>query len=194
MVNSSTCFLSTFDLLVPHNISFKGNGRNGQNLAEEIGLMFWHVCYISTRDGLDEKSFSIWTYNIFADLQDVANICFPNFSKQCSVFCRQFGKWNFSINIIEMKKRRRKQIIQIICQSDILSPFQEIPNAFYREPSTLHGVLTKFSHTGRSPLVFIVSDSHGGKSNVLSLFPSDVQDNLGVHNIRWAQQMSYEYL
>ncbi|XP_071481845.1 cell cycle checkpoint protein RAD17-like [Diadema antillarum] len=60
---------------------------------------------------------------------------------------------------------------------------EDIPNAFYRDPSSLHAVLTRFSYTGRCPLVFIVSDSHGGKSNALSLFPADVQSNLRVHNI-----------
>ena len=37
--------------------------------------------------------------------------------------------------------------------------------------------------TGRSPLVFIVSDSNGRESNERLLLPKDVQAELGIQNI-----------
>ena len=41
-----------------------------------------------------------------------------------------------------------------------------------------------YQQTGRSPVVFIISDSHHGDSNVHKLLPKDVQYKLGIHNIR----------
>ena len=42
-----------------------------------------------------------------------------------------------------------------------------------------------YQQTGRSPVVFIISDSHHGDSNVHKLLPKDVQYKLGIHNIRY---------
>ena len=66
--------------------------------------------------------------------------------------------------------------------------FQDIPNAFYRDPQSFHNVLRKFTINGRSPLVFIISDTYGGESSAYKLFPKDVQGSLGVENVRWGQQ------
>ncbi|XP_022097189.1 cell cycle checkpoint protein RAD17-like isoform X2 [Acanthaster planci] len=60
---------------------------------------------------------------------------------------------------------------------------EDIPNAFHRDPQTFHNILRKFTSTGRSPLVFIISDSYGGESSAFKLFPKDVQGSLGVDNI-----------
>ncbi|XP_038068442.1 cell cycle checkpoint protein RAD17-like [Patiria miniata] len=60
---------------------------------------------------------------------------------------------------------------------------EEIPNAFYRDPQTFHNILRKFTTTGRSPLVFIISDSYGGESSAFKLFPKNVQGSLGIDNI-----------
>ena len=61
---------------------------------------------------------------------------------------------------------------------------EDLPNIVFRDPQSFHNILRKFRNTGRCPLVFIVSDSHGSESNALKLFPKDVQDSLGVYNIR----------
>ncbi|XP_054764183.2 cell cycle checkpoint protein RAD17-like [Lytechinus pictus] len=92
--------------------------------------------------------------------------------KQFQDFLKRANRYP-ALSLVGEQEERAKKVVLV----------EDIPNAFYRDPSSLHAVLTRFSLTGRSPLVFIVSDSHGGKSNVLSLFPSDVQDNLAVHNI-----------
>lgn len=60
---------------------------------------------------------------------------------------------------------------------------EDLPNVFFREATKLHEVLSSYQLTGRSPVVFIVSDSHHGDSNVHKLFPKDVQYKLGIHNI-----------
>ncbi|XP_071800294.1 cell cycle checkpoint protein RAD17-like isoform X1 [Asterias amurensis] len=60
---------------------------------------------------------------------------------------------------------------------------EDIPNAFYRDPQSFHNVLRKFTVTGRSPLVFIISDTHGGESSAYKLFPKDLQSNLGFESI-----------
>lgn len=60
---------------------------------------------------------------------------------------------------------------------------EDLPNIFFREASRLHEVLSTYQQTGRSPVVFIISDSHHGDSNVHKLFPKDVQYKLGIHNI-----------
>lgn len=60
---------------------------------------------------------------------------------------------------------------------------EDLPNIFFREATKLHEVLSTYKRTGRSPVVFIVSDSHHGDSNVHKLFPKDIQCKLGIHNI-----------
>lgn len=60
---------------------------------------------------------------------------------------------------------------------------EDLPNIFFREVSRLHEVLSTYQQTGRSPVVFIISDSHHGDSNVHKLLPKDVQYKLGIHNI-----------
>ncbi|XP_077144310.1 cell cycle checkpoint protein RAD17 [Ranitomeya variabilis] len=59
----------------------------------------------------------------------------------------------------------------------------DMPNQFYRDPSSLHDILRKFVKTGRCPLVFIISDSLSGDSHQRRLFPKEIQDNLCVCNI-----------
>ena len=47
-----------------------------------------------------------------------------------------------------------------------------------------------YQQTGRSPVVFIISDSHHGDSNVHKLLPKDIQYKLGIHNIRYFRPVS----
>ncbi|XP_072028726.1 cell cycle checkpoint protein RAD17-like [Amphiura filiformis] len=85
-----------------------------------------------------------------------------------------------------LTRSNKYQTLQIFGEDTSLKKLvlvEDFPNTFYRSPQFFHTILKKFSITGRSPLVFIVSDSHGGESNALKLFPKDVQASLGVHNI-----------
>ncbi|XP_014670142.1 PREDICTED: cell cycle checkpoint protein RAD17-like [Priapulus caudatus] len=60
---------------------------------------------------------------------------------------------------------------------------EDFPNAFFRDSSNFHRILSKYGSTAQSPLVFIVSDSQGGESNVQKLFPRNAQADLGIHCI-----------
>ncbi|XP_063309794.1 cell cycle checkpoint protein RAD17 [Pelobates fuscus] len=59
----------------------------------------------------------------------------------------------------------------------------DMPNQFYRDPTSLHDILRRFVRTGRCPLVFIISDSLSGESHQRKLFPKEIQEELHVCNI-----------
>ncbi|KAH3695958.1 hypothetical protein DPMN_083417, partial [Dreissena polymorpha] len=60
---------------------------------------------------------------------------------------------------------------------------EDFPNIFYRDAEPFHEILRRYSQTGGSPLVFIVSDSTSGESTERLLFPKDVQSRLHITNI-----------
>lgn len=60
---------------------------------------------------------------------------------------------------------------------------EEIPNAFYRDPSEFHNILRKYRHCGHCPLVFIISDTSSGSSNIQKLFPPHIQDDIRLESI-----------
>uniref|UniRef100_A0A8C5LQJ4 RAD17 checkpoint clamp loader component n=1 Tax=Leptobrachium leishanense TaxID=445787 RepID=A0A8C5LQJ4_9ANUR len=59
----------------------------------------------------------------------------------------------------------------------------DMPNQFYRDPTSLHDILRRFIKTGRCPLVFIISDSLSGESYQRRLLPKAIQEELCVCNI-----------
>ncbi|CAI9615671.1 unnamed protein product [Staurois parvus] len=69
------------------------------------------------------------------------------------------------------------------CTDRKLIIVDDMPNLFYRDPSSLHDILRKFVRTGRCPLVFIISDSLSGDSHQRRLFPKEIQDELCVCNV-----------
>ncbi|NXU57592.1 RAD17 protein, partial [Turnix velox] len=60
---------------------------------------------------------------------------------------------------------------------------EDIPNQFYRDPSSLHEILRRFVRTSRCPLVFIISDNFSGDSNQRLLFPSEIVEELCISSI-----------
>ncbi|XP_045302087.1 LOW QUALITY PROTEIN: cell cycle checkpoint protein RAD17 [Leopardus geoffroyi] len=60
---------------------------------------------------------------------------------------------------------------------------EDLPNQFYRDSHTLHEILRKYVHTGRCPLIFIISDSLGGDNNQRLLFPKEIQEECAISNI-----------
>ncbi|XP_054253698.1 cell cycle checkpoint protein RAD17 [Indicator indicator] len=60
---------------------------------------------------------------------------------------------------------------------------EDIPNQFYRDPSSLHEILRRFVHTSRCPLIFIISDNFSGDSNQRLLFPMEFLEELCISNI-----------
>ncbi|XP_067087990.1 cell cycle checkpoint protein RAD17 [Osmerus mordax] len=60
---------------------------------------------------------------------------------------------------------------------------EDFPNQFYRQPACLHEVLKRFARTGRTALVFIVSDSLSGDGSSRLLFPKDLLEELSICSI-----------
>ncbi|NXH77913.1 RAD17 protein, partial [Hydrobates tethys] len=60
---------------------------------------------------------------------------------------------------------------------------EDMPNQFYRDPSSLHEILRRFVRTSRCPLIFIISDNFSGDSNQRLLFPTEILEELCISNI-----------
>ncbi|XP_071437264.1 cell cycle checkpoint protein RAD17 isoform X2 [Pithys albifrons albifrons] len=60
---------------------------------------------------------------------------------------------------------------------------EDIPNQFYRDPSSLHGILRRFVGTSRCPLVFIISDNFSRDNNQRLLFPPEILEELCISTI-----------
>ncbi|NWS75592.1 RAD17 protein, partial [Crotophaga sulcirostris] len=60
---------------------------------------------------------------------------------------------------------------------------EDIPNQFYRDPSSLHEILRRFVRTSRCPLIFIISDNFSGDGNQRLLFPVEIIEELCISNI-----------
>ncbi|NXG24828.1 RAD17 protein, partial [Grallaria varia] len=60
---------------------------------------------------------------------------------------------------------------------------EDIPNQFYRDPSSLHGILRRFVHTSRCPLIFVISDNFSGDNNQRLLFPAEILEELCISTI-----------
>ncbi|NWR57340.1 RAD17 protein, partial [Bucorvus abyssinicus] len=60
---------------------------------------------------------------------------------------------------------------------------EDIPNQFFRDPSSLHEILRKFVRTSRCPLVFIISDNFSGDSNQRLLLPTEILEELCISSI-----------
>ncbi|NXI70731.1 RAD17 protein, partial [Anseranas semipalmata] len=57
---------------------------------------------------------------------------------------------------------------------------EDIPNQFYRDPSSLHEILRRFVRTSRCPLIFIISDNFCGDRNQRLLFPKEILEELCI--------------
>ncbi|KAM9167666.1 cell cycle checkpoint protein RAD17 isoform 1-T1 [Mergus octosetaceus] len=62
---------------------------------------------------------------------------------------------------------------------------EDIPNQFYRDPSSLHEILRRFVRTSRCPLIFIISDNFSGDSNQRLLFPKEILEELCISIINF---------
>ncbi|XP_010576382.1 cell cycle checkpoint protein RAD17 isoform X3 [Haliaeetus albicilla] len=60
---------------------------------------------------------------------------------------------------------------------------EDIPNQFYRDPSSLHEILRRFVRTSRCPLIFIISDNFSGDSNQRLLFPMEILEEFCISSI-----------
>ncbi|XP_025891845.1 cell cycle checkpoint protein RAD17 isoform X1 [Nothoprocta perdicaria] len=86
--------------------------------------------------------------------------------------------------ILRANKYNKLQMLGESSESDKkLILIEDIPNQFYREPSSLHEILRRFVRTSRCPLVFIISDNFSGDSNQRLLFPKEILEELCISNI-----------
>ncbi|XP_063996054.1 cell cycle checkpoint protein RAD17 isoform X2 [Pogoniulus pusillus] len=60
---------------------------------------------------------------------------------------------------------------------------EDMPNQFYRDPSSLHEILRRFVRTSRCPLIFIISDNFSGDTNQKLLFPTELLEELCISSI-----------
>ncbi|XP_068104180.1 cell cycle checkpoint protein RAD17 [Hyperolius riggenbachi] len=99
-------------------------------------------------------------------------------------FTSQSQSAQFHDFLLRANKYSKLQMVgEAPCTDRKIIIVDDMPNLFYRDPSSLHEILRKFVKTGRCPLVFIISDSLSGDSHQRRLFPKEIQDELGVSNV-----------
>ncbi|KAL8203699.1 UNVERIFIED_CONTAM: hypothetical protein K2H54_059956 [Gekko kuhli] len=86
--------------------------------------------------------------------------------------------------LLRANKYIKLQMVGDIMKTDKrLILVEDLPNHFYRDPSSLHEILRRFVRTGRCPLVFIISDGASAASCQRSLFPKEIHEELHIANI-----------
>ncbi|GFN94072.1 cell cycle checkpoint protein rad17-like [Plakobranchus ocellatus] len=70
-----------------------------------------------------------------------------------------------------------------ISQRKTVIVVEEIPNTFYRDAFLFHDIIRKYKRCGKSPLIFILSDSNNNSSGIQKLFPKDFLYQLHIANI-----------
>ncbi|NWT03432.1 RAD17 protein, partial [Mionectes macconnelli] len=86
--------------------------------------------------------------------------------------------------LILANKYNKLQMLGESSESDKkLILIEDIPNQFYRDPSSLHGILRRFVRTSRCPLIFIISDNFSGDNNQRLLFPAEILEELCISTI-----------
>ncbi|KAM8984322.1 cell cycle checkpoint protein RAD17 isoform 3-T3 [Ara ararauna] len=86
--------------------------------------------------------------------------------------------------LLRANKYKKLQMLGESSENDKkLILIEDIPNQFYREPSSLHEILRRFVHMSRCPLIFIISDSFSGDSKQRLLFPVDILEELCITTI-----------
>lgn len=105
---------------------------------------------------------------------------YSNWSKSSQSQVRQFQDFILRVSkyptLSLFKEKSSVAVKKIILVEDL-------PNIFFRDATKLQEVLSTYQQKGRVPIVFVISDSHHGDSNVHKLLPKDVQHKLHVHNI-----------
>ncbi|KAK2517648.1 Rad17 [Columba guinea] len=86
--------------------------------------------------------------------------------------------------LLRANKYNKLQMLGEFSENDKkLILIEDIPNQFYRDPSSLHEILRRFVRTSRCPLIFIISDNFSGDSNQRLLFPTEILEELCISNI-----------
>lgn len=62
---------------------------------------------------------------------------------------------------------------------------EDLPNAFYRDPAQFHDVLRRYSVSGSSPAVFVLSDSPQLEHSAKNLFPPHLCESISITTIQF---------
>ncbi|XP_071588445.1 cell cycle checkpoint protein RAD17 isoform X4 [Heliangelus exortis] len=125
-----------------------------------------------------------WTNPISVDFtkEDLRNT-FGHYSDLHS-FPSQAQATLFQDFLLRANKYNKLQMLGESSENDKkLILIEDIPNQFYRDPSSLHDILRRFVRTSRCPLVFIISDNFSGDSNQRLLFPKEILEELCISHI-----------
>ncbi|KAM9262388.1 cell cycle checkpoint protein RAD17 isoform 3-T3 [Morus bassanus] len=125
-----------------------------------------------------------WTNPISLDLtkEDLRNMFGHN--SNFHTFPSQAQAALFQDFLLRANKYNKLQMLGESSENDKkLILVEDIPNQFYRDPSSLHEILRRFVRTSRCPLIFIISDNFSGDSNQRLLFPMEILEELCVSNI-----------
>ncbi|NXA04532.1 RAD17 protein, partial [Sapayoa aenigma] len=125
-----------------------------------------------------------WTNPLSLDFtkEDLRNMFGPD--SNFHTFPSQAQAALFQDFLLRANKYNKLQMLGESSENDKkLILVEDIPNQFYRDPSSLHGILRRFVRTSRCPLVFIISDNFSGDSNQRLLFPAEILEELCISNI-----------
>ncbi|XP_064293754.1 cell cycle checkpoint protein RAD17 isoform X1 [Phalacrocorax carbo] len=125
-----------------------------------------------------------WTNPISLDFtkEDLRNIF--GYNSNFHTFPSQAQTALFQDFLLRANKYNKLQMLGESSENDKkLILIEDIPNQFYRDPSSLHEILRRFVRTSRCPLIFIISDNFSGDSNQRLLFPMEILEELCISNI-----------
>ncbi|XP_015136086.2 cell cycle checkpoint protein RAD17 isoform X1 [Gallus gallus] len=122
-----------------------------------------------------------WTNPISLDFtkEDLRNISGHNSNSH--TFPSQAQAALFQDFLLRANKYNKLQMLGESSENDKkLILIEDMPNQFYRDPSSLHEILRRFVRTSRCPLIFIISDNFSGDSNQRLLFPKEILEELCI--------------
>ncbi|NXT23147.1 RAD17 protein, partial [Syrrhaptes paradoxus] len=125
-----------------------------------------------------------WTNPISLDFtkEDLRNIY--DHDSNLHTFPSQAQAVLFQDFLLRANKYNKLQMFGETSENDKkLILIEDIPNQFYRDPSSLHEILRRFVRTSRCPLIFIISDNFSGDSNQRLLFPTEILEELCISSI-----------
>uniref|UniRef100_A0A669QLQ0 Cell cycle checkpoint protein RAD17 n=1 Tax=Phasianus colchicus TaxID=9054 RepID=A0A669QLQ0_PHACC len=121
-----------------------------------------------------------WTNPISLDFtkEDLRNISGHNSNSHA--FPSQAQAALFQDFLLRANKYNKLQMLGESSENDKkLILIEDMPNQFYRDPSSLHEIL-RLVINNRCPLIFIISDNFSGDSNQRLLFPKEILEELCI--------------
>ncbi|XP_021237108.1 cell cycle checkpoint protein RAD17 isoform X2 [Numida meleagris] len=122
-----------------------------------------------------------WTNPISLDFtkEDLRNV--SGYDSNSHAYPSQAQAALFQEFLLRANKYNKLQMLGESSENDKkLILIEDMPNQFYRDPSSLHEILRRFVRTSRCPLIFIMSDNFSGDSNQRLLFPKEILEELCI--------------